>query len=91
MDLSGLIFVALAVTSTKGAIRRMGKRWIRLHRLVYAAAVLGVIHYLWSVKKDIEEPLMYGAFLGGLLVWRWFIHRKRAAAHARPAPEPAVA
>lgn len=81
------ILVALAVTSTKGAIRRMGKRWIRLHRLVYAAAVLGVIHYLWSVKKDIEEPLMYGAVLAVILAFRipiWLEQRRKGDRPRRP-------
>jgi sulfoxide reductase heme-binding subunit YedZ len=78
------ILVALAVTSTKGAIRRMGKRWVRLHRLVYAAAVLGVIHYLWSVKKDIEEPLMYGAVLAVILAFRIPIWREQRRKGDRP-------
>ena len=89
--LAFVLMIPLTWTSTKAAIRRMGKRWDRLHRLAYVIPVLGVIHYAMAQKKDIEEPLMYGAFLGGLLVWRWFIARKRAAAHARPAPEPAAA
>lgn len=78
------ILVALAVTSTKGAIRRMGKRWARLHRLVYAAAVLGVIHYLWSVKKDIEEPLMYGAVLAVILAFRIPVWREQRRKGGRP-------
>ena len=81
------ILVALAATSTRGAIRRMGKRWVRLHRLVYAAAILGVIHYLWSVKKDVEEPLMYGAVLAVILAFRIPIWReqRRKPPHPRRA------
>jgi len=61
----------LAVTSTAGWIRRMGgKRWQLLHRLIYFSAIAGVIHYLWLVKSDIRHPLMYGAMVGVLLLFR---------------------
>lgn len=72
-----VLMVPLALTSTKGAIRRMGKRWARLHRLAYVIPVLGVVHYAMAQKKDIEEPLVYGALLGGLLLWRAWIARQR--------------
>jgi methionine sulfoxide reductase heme-binding subunit len=65
-----LLLVPLAITSTKGWQRRMGKRWKRLHRLVYLAAPLAVIHFVWLVKSDIREPLMYGAAVAGLLLLR---------------------
>lgn len=65
-----LLLVPLAATSTQGAIRRLGRRWQKLHRLVYAAAVLGVLHFLWLVKKDIREPLIYAAVLALLLAFR---------------------
>jgi methionine sulfoxide reductase heme-binding subunit len=80
------ILVALALTSTQASIRRMGKRWAKLHRLVYLAGVLGVIHYLWSVKKDVEEPLMYAAVLGVLLAFRipvWIERRAKRDARGR--------
>jgi methionine sulfoxide reductase heme-binding subunit len=68
-----LCLVPLAITSTKGWVRRLGgKRWQRLHRLVYVAAFAGVLHYFWLVKKDIQAPLAYGAILLVLLgsrVW----------------------
>ncbi len=66
--------IPLAVTSTKGMVRRLGgKRWRRLHRLVYVAAAAGVVHYLWLVKIDIIPPLAYGAVLTVLLGLRlWF-------------------
>ena len=66
--------IPLAVTSTKGMIRRLGgERWRRLHRLVYVAAAAGVVHYLWLVKIDIIPPLAYGAVLTVLLGLRlWF-------------------
>jgi sulfoxide reductase heme-binding subunit YedZ len=65
-----LILVPLAVTSTKGWMRRLGKRWKVLHRGVYLAAVLAVVHFVWLVKSDIREPLLYGAIVGGLLLMR---------------------
>lgn len=66
-----LLLVPLAVTSTDKMVQRLGvKRWRRLHRLVYAAAVGGVVHYWWLVKKDITQPLMYGTVLILLLLYR---------------------
>lgn len=89
------LLVPLALTSTKGSIRRLGRRWVKLHRLIYAAAVLGVIHFLWSVKKDVREPLVYAAVLALLLATRipaWIAKRKRpGAASARSAPARAAA
>ena len=61
----------LAITSTAGWIRRMGgKRWQKLHRLVYFSGVAGVTHYWWLVKSDIRLPVMYGFFVGVLLLYR---------------------
>ncbi len=65
-----LLMLPLALTSTRAAMRRLGRRWARLHRLVYPSAVLGVLHYLWLVKVDISEPLLYGAVLAVLLLAR---------------------
>ena len=65
-----VLMIPLVVTSTKGMIRRLGKRWTKLHRLIYVIAVLGVIHYSMAVKKDLTGPLTYGAILGVLLGWR---------------------
>jgi sulfoxide reductase heme-binding subunit YedZ len=84
-----VLLIPLAITSTAGWIRRLGgKRWQRLHRAIYAAAVLGVIHYYWLVKSDVRKPLMYGAIVAILLAWRlvdWFSkHRGTAAVAARP-------
>lgn len=67
---AGLILVALAITSTRGWMRRLGRRWTRLHRLVYLAAVLVIVHYTWLVKSDIRVPLLYGALVLLLLVLR---------------------
>jgi sulfoxide reductase heme-binding subunit YedZ len=65
-----IIMVPLALTSTAGMIRRLGKRWQRLHRLVYVAAAAGVIHFYWLVKADIRRPAQYGFVLGILLLYR---------------------
>lgn len=65
-----LILLPLALTSTRGWMKRLGKSWKRLHRLVYLAGLLVIIHFVWLVKSDIREPLMYGAVLGLLLLAR---------------------
>lgn len=77
--------VPLALTSTRGAIRRMGRRWQTLHRLVYLSAVLGVVHFLWSVKADEREPLIFAAVLAGLLAFRLPLLRRKPARPARSA------
>lgn len=79
-----VLMVPLAITSTAGWIRRLGgKRWHALHRLVYASAVAGVVHYYWLVKSDVRKPLLYATFLTLLLSSRlvlWLIRRGRASA-----------
>ena len=60
-------------------MRRLGKRWQQLHRLIYVIAILGVWHYYWQVKKDVREPLIYAAIVLVLLGWRVWNARKRAA------------
>jgi methionine sulfoxide reductase heme-binding subunit len=69
--LAWLLMVPLALTSTRGMMRRLGRQWQRLHRLVYAVGLLGVLHYLWLVKADLLEPLVYLGLLAGLLALRW--------------------
>lgn len=73
------LLIPLALTSTAGWIRRLGgRRWQMLHRLIYASAVAGVIHYYWLVKSDVRKPLLYAFLVGLLLAWRigaWFIGR----------------
>jgi sulfoxide reductase heme-binding subunit YedZ len=72
-----LLMLPLAVTSTKGWIRRMGgKRWQQLHRLVYVSALAGVVHYYWLVKSDIRLPAMYAAMVAVLLGARLLALRK---------------
>lgn len=78
--LTWLIMVPLAITSTKGWVRRLGKRWARLHRLVYVAAITGTIHYLWAVKKDTFFPVVYLALFALLLAYRVVAARQRANA-----------
>jgi sulfoxide reductase heme-binding subunit YedZ len=66
-----LLMAPLAITSTAGWIRRLGgRRWQRLHRLIYACAVAGVVHYWWLVKSDIRNPLAYAVIVGLLLAYR---------------------
>ena len=65
-----LCLLPLALTSTRAAMKRLGARWITLHRLAYAAGVLAVIHYLWLVKADLLPPLLHAAVLGALLLSR---------------------
>lgn len=80
-----LCLVPLAITSTRGWVRRLGgKRWQRLHRLVYVAAAAGVLHYFWLVKKDVQAPLVYGAVLLVLLGSRVWLARDRARERKTP-------
>jgi len=67
---SGIILLALAITSTQGWKKRLGNRWKQLHRLVYLAALLAVVHYVWLAKSDLGEPLVYGVIVVLLLVLR---------------------
>ena len=79
--------VPLAATSTAGSIRRLGgRRWQRLHRLVYLAALAGVVHYWWLVKADVRLPLTYGAVLTVLLGYRlvrWAVRMRQGPARPR--------
>ena len=80
-----LILSALAITSNRFAVRRLGKKWQTLHRLVYVAGIGAVIHFWWLVKADITEPRQFAMILGVLLALRvWWVVQKRAA-KARPA------
>lgn len=85
-----LLLVPLALTSTNGWVKRLGgKRWQRLHRLVYVAGAGAVLHFLWLVKADTRRPVLYGAALVALLGYRLVAERrKRARADVRrPASE----
>jgi methionine sulfoxide reductase heme-binding subunit len=86
------LLIPLAVTSTAAMIKRLGgKWWQRLHRLVYAIAIGGVVHYLWLVKADIQQPLLYGGILAVLLVYRfWDMYGRRLLAGITPLRRAAV-
>lgn len=83
-----VLLVPLALTSTDRMIRRLGRNWSRLHRLVYLIAPLAVVHYWWLVKRDVTEPLLWAVavavLLGLRLAWRW---RASAAAAGRAAAD----
>jgi sulfoxide reductase heme-binding subunit YedZ len=86
MGLLGFVLlIPLAITSTTGWIRRLGgKRWQQIHRLIYATAVAGVVHFWWLVKSDITRPLEYGAILAVLFAIRvWYAARRRSAVPSR--------
>ena len=85
-----VMLVPLAATSTNAMVRRLGPlRWRRLHRLVYAAGICGVLHYLWLVKADLREPLVYAGILAVLLaarlpvVVRWLQARRSKSVGSR--------
>ena len=84
-----LLLAPLAATSTRGWIRRLGKRWQKLHRLVYIAGGLAVVHFLWLVKADLREPLIWAAVFGALMLFRLPLLRGRKAAPRRAAPAEA--
>jgi methionine sulfoxide reductase heme-binding subunit len=84
-----VLMLPLALTSTSAMIRRLGKRWQQLHYLVYAIAILGVIHFYWLVKSDITRPAQYGLVLTLLLAWR--LYHRWSVAPARRRPVHAVA
>ena len=85
--LAFVLLIPLAATSNQAAIRRLKRQWLRLHQLVYLIAGLGVLHYLWLVKKDLTTPLMYAALLAFLFILRtpW------ARRFDRKKPKPAIA
>lgn len=83
-----VLLIPLAVTSTDRWMRRLGRRWHTLHRLVYAAALLGCLHFLWLVKADWREPALYLAIYALLMGWRWR-HRPRQR-RGTPETSPAL-
>ncbi len=84
------LLLPLAVTSTAGWVRRLGfAKWQRLHRLIYLAALAGVIHYMWLVKSDERLPLMYAAILTVLMLYRLYMWKKTPPKRV-PAPRAAT-
>jgi sulfoxide reductase heme-binding subunit YedZ len=78
-----LLLIPLAVTSTNAMMKRLGRRWQKLHRLVYVIAILGVVHFYWQVKLDTLEPLIYAAILAVLLGYRLKGRKHDRIAHSR--------
>ncbi len=76
--LAFLLLIPLALTSTKKMLKKLGGNWQRLHRLIYVIGILSVLHFLWLVKADLLEPLIYGAILAVLLILRLPQFRSRA-------------
>ncbi len=83
-----LLLIPLAVTSTNRMMRRLGRRWQKLHRLIYVIAILGVWHFYWQVKRDVREPLIYAAILAVLLGYRYWHARRRVTSTSAPARAP---
>jgi sulfoxide reductase heme-binding subunit YedZ len=86
-----LMLLPLALTSTNAMMRRLGRRWKQLHRMIYVIAIIGVWHFWWQVKQDILEPLIYAGILALLLGFRlwdrwWRTARQRRRAKTWPAP-----
>ncbi len=89
------LLVPLALTSTRGWIRRLGKRWQKLHRVVYVATALGVLHFFWQVKADTYRPLVATAVFVALMLFRIPLRRGRRPSRPSPArtalPAPSTA
>jgi methionine sulfoxide reductase heme-binding subunit len=86
------LMIPLALTSTKWSIRKLGKRWQMLHRLIYFSAAAGVIHYIWLVKADLKKPSEYAFVLGVLLLYRvvvWVIAKVKVDRVTRAAVQSA--
>lgn len=88
-----VLLIPLAITSTRGMQRRLGRNWSRLHRVVYAVAILGVVHFWWQKKSDADvgEPLLYAFLLAVLLGVRLktkLVHAKAAVPPPYPGVEP---
>jgi sulfoxide reductase heme-binding subunit YedZ len=82
-----VLMVPLALTSTQASIRRLGRRWRTLHRLVYVAAICAAIHFIWKGKVIIGDPVTYAAILAVLLGFRrvWALRTPHTSALRRPA------
>ena len=81
-----LCLLPLAITSTRASIKRLGRRWVALHRLAYPAGVLAVIHYVWLVKADLLAPLLHASLLALLLGARIAARRRTAVASGSGGP-----
>lgn len=79
-----VLLIPLALTSTAGMVRRLGRKWQRLHQLIYIAAFCGVLHYLWLVKADLRDPRFYSVTLAVLLGVRVYALLRKVLDTARP-------
>jgi sulfoxide reductase heme-binding subunit YedZ len=77
--LTYLLLIPLAVTSTKAMQKRLGRNWVRLHRLVYVAGLTALVHFFWLVKKDYTEPLIYAGVLAVLFAIRAGVYIRKKA------------
>jgi sulfoxide reductase heme-binding subunit YedZ len=75
--LSWLLLLPLALTSSDHMIRKLKMNWKRLHRLIYLIAILGILHFIWLVKKDITEPLIYGSIIFILFLLRLNVFKRK--------------
>lgn len=82
-----VLLIPLAVTSTNEMMRRLGPRWAKLHQLVYVVVTFGVLHFLWLVKADVREPVIYGVIVAVLLGWRAWWRRRNETARIRRAAD----
>lgn len=80
--LAWIVMLPMAITSTRAMQRRLGRNWVRLHRVIYLAAMAVSLHILWQARSDIGEALLYGTLFGALLVWRLWrrLRRQRSLA-----------
>lgn len=87
-----LLLLPLALTSTKGWIRRLGKKWTQLHRIVYLAAIFAVIHFAWKVKVFTGDPVLYAVVLGVLLTFRigWFLRPRKSTTFRTTQPQQSL-
>ena len=74
-----ILLIPLALTSNRAMIRRLKKNWQKLHQLIYIIAVLAVLHFIWLVKADYKQPIIYGVILLLLLFYRAYQQRKKAS------------
>jgi methionine sulfoxide reductase heme-binding subunit len=84
------LLLPLAITSTRGMVKRLGgRRWQKLHRVVYIAGILGVLHFFLMIKAGYREPTVYAVILALLLAWRIYTHLKKRRGRAKPDALPA--
>ena len=86
-----LLLTPLAVTSNQWSIRRLGKKWKQLHKLVYLIVILAIVHFLWLVKADYLEPLIYATIAAVLLLLRMRIRPSDSARQSSVVPSQKVA